>query len=131
LGDPRYLGRLPNIQGLSGVDASLFCIGDEMLNEALRLIRVYHDAKQGDVAERLGISKSYLSEIEKGRKKPTLEIVEKYSSVFGIPVSSIMFFSEHIEGGRSVTNVRLAIAGKIVKLLRFIEARSDSLHAEQ
>jgi hypothetical protein len=42
-----------------------------------------------------------------------------------------MFFSEHIEGGRSVTNVRLAIAGKIVKLLRFIEARSDSLHAEQ
>lgn len=102
-----------------------------MLNEALRLIRVYHDAKQGDVAERLGISKSYLSEIEKGRKKPTLEIIERYSSVFGIPVSSIMFFSEHIEDGRPLKNVRLAVAGKIVKLLKFIEVRSDHLHAEQ
>jgi DNA-binding XRE family transcriptional regulator len=101
-----------------------------MLNDALRLIRVYHDIKQNEAAEKLGISKSYLSEIEKGRKKPTLEIVEKYSSVFSIPVSSIMFFSESMESDRSFSNVRQAVAGKVVKLLKFIEARSDRIHAE-
>jgi len=101
-----------------------------MLSEALRLIRVYHDIKQSEAAEKLGISKSYLSEIEKGRKKPTLDLVEKYSSIFAIPVSSIMFFSENIEGDGSLKNVRLAVAGKVVKLLKFIEARSERVHAE-
>ena len=40
-----------------------------MLSDALRLIRVFHDLKQQDLADRLEISKSYLSEIENGQKK--------------------------------------------------------------
>jgi transcriptional regulator with XRE-family HTH domain len=58
-----------------------------MLNEALRLIRVYHDVRQSEMAEKLGISKSYLSEIEHDRKRPTLDLVEKYAEIFKIPVS--------------------------------------------
>ena len=48
-----------------------------MLGEALRLIRVYHDLKQKQVAERLDISTSYLSEIEKGHKTPSLELIQR------------------------------------------------------
>ncbi len=77
-----------------------------MLNEALRLIRVYHDLRQVDVAEQLGISKSYLSEIEKGSKKPTLDLMEKYSKNFQIPVSSIMFFSENIDNTKAYEKAR-------------------------
>ena len=39
-----------------------------MLSEALRLIRVFHDMKQTELADRLSISKSYLSEIEGGEE---------------------------------------------------------------
>lgn len=65
-----------------------------MMHEALRLIRVYHNLKQGQLADRLEISQSHLSEIEAGRKQPTFELLEKYSNVFEIPVSSIVLFSE-------------------------------------
>ncbi|WP_413818560.1 helix-turn-helix transcriptional regulator [Sphingobium sp.] len=70
-----------------------------MLGEALRLIRVYHDLKQKQAAERLGVSTSYISEIEKGTKTPTLETIERYAKAFDMPVSSIIFFSESLEQG--------------------------------
>src|SRR3546814_10098087 len=66
--------------------------GDAMLGEVLRLIRVYHDLKQKQAAERLEVSTSYLSEIESGLKTPTLDINTLYATVFAMPVSSIMFF---------------------------------------
>ena len=101
-----------------------------MLNEALRLIRVYHDLRQTDVAEQLGISKSYLSEIEKGSKKPTLDLVEKYANNFQIPVSSIMFFSENINNTQAYEKARGAVAAKIIKLMQFLEERGERTHAD-
>lgn len=102
-----------------------------MLNEALRLIRVYHDIKQSEAAERLGISKSYLSEIEKGHKKPTLELIDKYADAFGIPASSIMFFSENMDKQGSYDQARTFVASKILSLMRFLEERSGLSHADQ
>ncbi|NRX73843.1 transcriptional regulator with XRE-family HTH domain [Clostridium beijerinckii] len=40
-----------------------------MINESLRLLRVFHDLKAIDLAKKLSISQSYLSEIENGKKK--------------------------------------------------------------
>lgn len=99
-----------------------------MLSEALRLIRVFHDLKQQDLADKLEVSKSHISEIESGKKTPSLELIGKYSSVFGIPSSSIMFFGENIGDVSSKgtdEKVRSAIAGKIVQFLKFIETRTD------
>ncbi len=62
------------------------------------------------MSEQLGISKSYLSEIEKGSKKPTLDLMEKYSKNFQIPVSSIMFFSENIDNTKAYEKARGAVA---------------------
>lgn len=101
-----------------------------MIGEALRLIRVYHDLKQKAVAEKLDISASYLSEIEKGRKTPTLDVIQRYSDGFGIPVSSIMFFAESIESGAPNDRARSFLAGKMIGLLQFLEARSDRAHAD-
>lgn len=95
-----------------------------MLSEALRLIRVYHDLKQQELAERLEISKSYLSEIENGKKTPTIELIEKYASQFGIPASSILFFSENLENPNKASKVKGAIAGKVLQFLQFVEART-------
>jgi len=101
-----------------------------MLGEALRLIRVYHDLKQKQVAERLDISTSYLSEIEKGHKTPSLDLIQRYSDIFGLPVSSIMFFAETVEDGGAYDRARSFVAGKMVGLMQFLEARSGRVDAE-
>jgi len=64
-----------------------------MLNKALRLVRVYHDLSQVDAAERLGLSKSYVSEIEKGDKNVSMATLQKYSEAFDIPMSSLLLFA--------------------------------------
>jgi transcriptional regulator with XRE-family HTH domain len=97
-----------------------------MINEALRLIRVFHDLKQNELAERLAISKSHISEIEKGGKTPSLELIEKYSQEFKIPVSAIMFFAEELPHAKAGEKVRSAIAGKVIDILRFVERKADA-----
>lgn len=96
-----------------------------MIHEALRLIRVYHDFKQFEAAERLGISKSHISEIEKGNKTPSLDLIERYSQEFRIPVSAIMFFAEELPSAKRGDATRTKIAAKVIDLLKLIERQSD------
>ncbi len=100
-----------------------------MLSETLRLLRVFHDLKQIELAERLEVSKSYLSEIESGNRTPSIEILQRYADVFKIPLSSILFFSENINDvrrGRSVAaSAKGAISSKILGFLQLIEARTE------
>ena len=91
-----------------------------MLNKALRLIRVYHDLSQTEVASRVGLSKSYISDLEAGNKKVTLQVLEKYSTAFNIPVSSIMLFAERAQSGGFSDDARVFVADKVVKMLDWI-----------
>lgn len=97
-----------------------------MIHEALRLLRVFHDLKQTELAERLSVSKSHLSELERGIKSPSLELVERYSRVFNVPVSAIMFFAEELPAAQAGERVRVKIASKVIDILRVIERKSDA-----
>ena len=97
-----------------------------MIHDALRLIRVFHELKQFELAEKLGVSKSHISEIEKGNKSPSLDLVRRYAIEFKLPVSSIMFFAEELPNARSGDEVRLKIAGKVIDILRFVERKADA-----
>ena len=99
-----------------------------MINEALRLIRVFHDLKQIQAAEMLGVSQSYLSEIERGIKSPTLEIIQKYSEAFDIPASSILFFFENLDKSTKGKATKF-VTGKILALMQFLEQRADRANA--
>lgn len=99
-----------------------------MLNKALRLMRVFHDLTQKDLAEKLGISKSHLSEIESGKTTPTLSLLNRYSEVFDVPVSSIMFFSENSDGDVTKEKLRTFVSSKILALMNFIAERSKHNH---
>lgn len=96
-----------------------------MLSEAFRLIRVFHDMKQQELADELGLSKSYVSELENGKKVPSMDVIQKYSDRFGIPVSSIMFFAENLENPGRAAKTRSAIASKVLQFLQFVEAKTD------
>lgn len=91
-----------------------------MLNEALRLVRVFHDLNKTQAAERVGLSKSYVTELERGDKKVTLEVLQKYASGFNVSLSSLMFFAEQAADSSSGEKVRTAVAGKVIKMLDWI-----------
>ena len=95
-----------------------------MLNNALRMIRIFHDVSQKDMATRLQIAPSYLSEIESGKKDATLSLLSRYSEEFKIPMSSILFFSEHMDNGGAPSILKKAVSSKVLKLLEFIAVRS-------
>jgi len=100
------------------------------INEALRLIRVFHDLKQVELAERLGISKSHVSEIEKGKKTPSMDLINKYSQEFKLPPSSIMFFAEELQHAKQGERARSRIAGKVIDILSFIERKANANNSD-
>lgn len=93
-----------------------------MTNEVLRLLRVFSNYKSSELAEELGISKSYLSEIEHGKKKPTIELLEKYAETFNIKVSTIFLFSEAIENDAPTKyDAKQRVARYAVKWLQLLD----------
>ncbi|MBG9791041.1 hypothetical protein ABD76_00185 [Paenibacillus dendritiformis] len=96
-----------------------------MFGEALRLVRSFHDMNQSELAKALGISRSYLSEIESGKKVPSLDLLQKYASQFDIPLSALVFFSEQIDEPERDRKVRNLLGGKAMSLLQWIEQRRD------
>ena len=92
-----------------------------MINEALRLLRVFHDIKSKDLAFKLGISPSYLSEIENSKKEPKLKLLRKYADVFNTTPSSILFFAEDIESEQKNSNFKKIIIKKTINFLQTIE----------
>lgn len=90
-----------------------------MINEALRLARVFHNVKQKDLAKELEVSPSYLNEIESGKKQVTMEILQKYADYFRVPPSSLLYFAEQKDqAGKKAAN---PIATKALKMLEWIE----------
>jgi transcriptional regulator with XRE-family HTH domain len=97
-----------------------------MLNEALRLIRVYHDLSQTQLCGEIGISNSHLSEIEKGKKQPSLDLLARYSARFSIPTSSLLFFSESLDSSKITDPLRVIAAKKVVSLLQWVEKKNEA-----
>ena len=91
-----------------------------MVGEALRLLRIFNGYKSVELAEKLGISQSYVSEIENNKKQPT--ILDKYASVFEMKKSTLLLFAEALENDVEIQNdkkQKVALAG--MKLLKILE----------
>ncbi|WP_084559391.1 helix-turn-helix domain-containing protein [Nitratidesulfovibrio termitidis] len=100
-----------------------------MLAEALRLLRVFHKVPQIELSEKLGISRSYLSEIESGKKKISLDLLEGYGRVFEVPVSSLLLFSEQMSKNSFSEKTRIFAAQKVLNIFKWIEdGGSDTQH---
>lgn len=91
-----------------------------MLGEALRLIRIFHDCKLSELAADINLSPSYISEIERGKKTPSIDTLKKYANYFDTTVSAIMFFSEDIENDNE-SPVKVAIRKKLIRFLQIME----------
>lgn len=91
-----------------------------MISDALRLIRQYHNLNQTQLASKISISISYMSEIESGKKEPSIELLQKYATYFNVPLSSLIVFSETLDGSQSKSKVRAFISKKMLKILDWL-----------
>lgn len=96
-----------------------------MISNALRLVRVYHDLTPAETAARLGISRSYLSELEGGGKTPSIDVLNKYASAFDMPVSSLMLFVENADAGPKTKRAQSFVATKAIKMLDWVATIAD------
>ena len=97
-----------------------FYLGNFMINKALKLVRQFHSIKQSELAETFGMSKSYLSEIESGKKPVSLDLLNKYSVEFDIPTSSLVFFSESLQSKKGVSEkFRSVFSEKILNIMEW------------
>lgn len=95
-----------------------------MYDRALKTVRQYHRLSQSDLAEQLQISRSYLNEIERGKKEPSLEVLSKYASRFDVPLSSLMLFAERTQD-KSYDKARVFLADKVLKMLEWLAEDMD------
>ena len=95
-----------------------------MIGEALRLLRIFSGYKSVELAKEL--NQSYISEIENGKKQPTIELLDRYAKVFNMKKSTLMLFAEAIEEDKQIIKdkrQKTAMAG--MKLLRILDKLGD------
>jgi len=62
----------------------------EVLGRRLRVLRQDQDETLAETAGRAGISPQYLSEIERGRKEPSSEMIAAVTGALGIELSTLL-----------------------------------------
>jgi transcriptional regulator with XRE-family HTH domain len=92
-----------------------------MLHEALRLVRQFHALSLSELAQRLSVSKSHLSEIEHGHKAVSLDLLQRYADVFNMPRSHLLLFAERVASPNAADPVMKKVAGKALKMLQWVE----------
>lgn len=71
------------------------------LGKAIKLCRVQRDLTLTELAQRAGISRSYLSLVERSMRDPTFSTVESLATALEVPISILVFLAadgEELEG---------------------------------
>lgn len=60
------------------------------LGKNLKRIRTEKGITQGDIVRALGISRSFVSNIENGKTNPTLSTISKIASALGVTIGKLL-----------------------------------------
>ena len=103
-----------------------------MIGETLKRTRNIYGMTASKISAALGISPSYLSEIENGKKQPSLELLEKYSNIYGIRLSSLILLAESIEEAKQKKDGSAFIRQLMVNLINGMSSSmGDEISAEK
>ena len=70
----------------------------DQLGMRIRFLRNERGWSQEDLALEANINKNYLSDLENGRRNPSLDILERIANAFGISLSELFKGIESIPG---------------------------------
>lgn len=81
----------------------------ESLGHVLRATREHQELRLVDVAERAGVSTQYLSEVERGRKEPSSEILLAVTTALGLTLADLaLATARRLRGTTPAARVELA-----------------------
>lgn len=58
----------------------------EIMTQRLKKARFILDFTRREAAEKIGIDKQYLADIETGRRTPSIKMLGRLSKVYGVPI---------------------------------------------
>ncbi|WP_321324792.1 helix-turn-helix transcriptional regulator [Thiomicrorhabdus sp.] len=98
-----------------------------MIHRAIKAFRQYNKMTQAEVAQKLSISKSYLSEIESGKKTISIDLLEKIAEMYDMPVSSLIFFSETMNSKDAKVSEKFRgfVSSKVLSALEWVIERDS------
>ncbi len=65
-----------------------------VISERLRAIREQKDLSQGDIEERTGLKRCYVSRVENGHTIPSIETLEKMARALQVPMYQLFYDGE-------------------------------------
>jgi transcriptional regulator with XRE-family HTH domain len=90
------------------------------INRILKMLRIADELSARELGSQINLSISYISDIETGRKKPTLVVLEKYGQYFGISPANLLLLQE---GNEHASNTEL--------LFKVLERRLAAMELEK
>jgi len=88
----------------------------------LMVARTKAGLSKRQLALRAGVDASYITHIEAGRKKPSLDMLEKMADVLGVPMPLLMLFSAEPKELVGISAPQAALlGGSLMDLLKATE----------
>lgn len=95
------------------------------MSRILKLARTFQGLTQAEVAAKLGLAKSYVSEIEAGKRPVSLQTIRRYAKLLGVPASSLLFFMEEFEDNEYVPSEKGPLQEKALRLFAWLQDYAD------
>jgi transcriptional regulator with XRE-family HTH domain len=70
-----------------------------VIGERLRQLRENKGFSQGDIEERTGLLRCYISRVENGHTIPSLETLERFAGALELPLHEIFYTGEELPAG--------------------------------
>jgi transcriptional regulator with XRE-family HTH domain len=67
-----------------------------IIGERLRQLREKKGLSQGDIEERTGLLRCYISRVENGHTVPSLETLERFAGALDIPLHEVFYTSDEL-----------------------------------
>jgi transcriptional regulator with XRE-family HTH domain len=74
-----------------------------LIGSRLRQLREQKQMSQGDIEERIGLLRCYISRVENGHTVPSLETLERFAAVFDVPLYQLFCPGEEAPPTPSLT----------------------------
>jgi transcriptional regulator with XRE-family HTH domain len=106
-----------------------------IIAERLRTLREHKNLSQGDIENRTGLLRCYISRVENGHTVPAVETLEKFARALEVPMYELFYDGEeppklqNLPGRKSATDIAWGSTGKDARWLnklRRLLARTDA-----
>lgn len=93
------------------------------LGKAIKLCRTQRSLSQSRLAELIGVSPSYISLLERGKRDPNFSVIEDIAAALDIPLSILVFLAASDE---ELSELGSELSEKLSYIaLRLIEASNE------